>query len=295
LGITEEWARALKPDIIWASLSGYGRTGPERFRGAFDILSQARGGLMSITGDPAGPPMKAGNSYTDYHAGYNLVIGILAALRHRDRTGEGQLVDIALLDSIVPSLDGYPLWYSVAGEVVGRVGNDHPMNLPGYGIFRCSDGYMAIGGSQGPIWSRLAVAIGRDDLADAPDLHDPGWNAFADRAREAFVAWLTPRTRDEVRDVLDAARVPNDPVHDLGEIWEDEQLEARDMFVDYDYPPLGRIKAIGSPLKLSATPVSVWRMPPGPGEQTDAILREVLGYTDEQIAALAAEGIFVTY
>jgi formyl-CoA transferase len=296
LGLTEEWGWSVRPDLVWASLTGLGRTGPEAHRNGYDYLAQARGGWMSITGDPDGPPMKSGSSMADYSAGLHLGMGILAALRHRDRTGEGQLVDVSLLDSVPPVLDGFPLWYSIGGIVTRRNGHFHPIKHPGYSMYACSDGYVVLG-AVGPSWLRLLRDVmARPDLLEMPDVTNPDeYNAHASRMVEEVAAWMGPRGRDDVAALLDEHRVPNEPVRDLAEIWDDPQLEARDMFWEYEYAPLGQIKTIGSPIHMSRTPPGFRMPPPQCGEHNSEILAEVLHYEEERIAELAVSGVLEGY
>jgi formyl-CoA transferase len=292
LGLDEAWGHAIRPDLIWASLTGLGRDGPDRARDGWDFLAQARGGFLSITGDPQGPPMKSGNSLADYLAGLHLAVGILGALRHRERTGEGQRVDLALLDSIVACTDGFPLWSSIAGQVPQRSGNFHPMRLPGYSLYECKDGFIALG-AVGPSMTRLLERMGRSDLDLDPAESDVALRRERGDATVAAISvWLCERTRDEAREELDASRVPNEPVRDNAEIWDDPQLRARGMFVDYDYEPLGRFAAIGSPIHLSSTPVAYRRSPPLPGEHTREVLTELLGYDAARLRALEAAEVF---
>ncbi len=296
LGVTEEWGWSVRPDLIWASLTGLGRSGPESHRNGWDYLAQARGGWMSITGEPDGPPMKAGNSLADYYAGLHMGMGILAALRHRDRSGEGQLVDVSLLDCIPPVLDGFPMWYSIGAIVTHRNGHFHPLKQPGYSMYTCEGGYIVLGAS-GPAWIRfLQDVMERPDLLDSPGFADiEAYNAHSNRVVEEIRTWMGQRTRDDVAALLDEHRVPNEPVRDLGEIWDDPQLEARDMFWEYEYAPLGKIKTIGSPIHLSKTPPRFRMPPPQCGENNTEVLREVLRYDDERIAKLAVAGVLEAY
>jgi crotonobetainyl-CoA:carnitine CoA-transferase CaiB-like acyl-CoA transferase len=296
LGVTEEWGWSVRPELVWASLTGLGRTGPEAHRNGWDYLAQARGGWMSITGEPDGPPMKAGNSLVDYYAGLHLCVGIMAALRHRERTGEGQLVDVSLLDSIVPVLDGFPMWHSIGGIVTQRNGHFHPIKQPGYAMFSCKDGDMVLGAA-GPALGRLLEDVmQRPDLLDVPQFVDmEAYTKFAEGVIVEIRTWMGQRTREEAGALLDAQRVPFEPVRDLGEIWDDPQLQARNMFWEYDYPPLGKIKTIGSPLHLSKTPVEFRMPPPASGEHNFEVLQEVLGYDDERVAELAVAGVFEVY
>lgn len=290
LSIDEQWAWTINPRLVWASLTGFGRTGPDRHREGWDLLAQARGGLMSLTGLADGPPMKNGTSVVDYLSGLHLSTAILAALRHRDGTGEGQLVDVALLDCLVACLDGFPMWHSIAGVTPLRNGNNHPMKFPGYTIYAARDGMLAIGAPPGPLWSRLAKVIGRDDLSVVPDaVNKDAWDAFYDVGVSAATEWIAAHTTSEASAALDAGGVPNEPVRDVSQIWEDPQLRAREMFYETDFPPLGRIRMVGSPLKLSRTPVEYRRAPSTASEHTIEVLTEVLEYDDERIASLVED------
>ncbi len=291
LGLTQAWATVAKPNIIWASLSAFGRTGPDADREGWDLLAQARSGLMSLAGPRDGPPMKSGTSLIDYIGGLHLAVAILAAIRHRDRTGEGQFIDISLLDCAVACLDGFPTWSRIAGVVPQRDGNHNPMKFAGYAVYEANNGYIAIGAPPGPLWLKFAAAMGRADLASVPDFTDAaGLQAFFDRATPVVTEWIRSRSLAEVRQVLDRHGVPSEAVQDVGEIWSDQQLIARAMFYEAQFAPLGPVSLIGSPLKLSATPVSYDRSPPEASEHTLEILTDVLGYDDDRIARLVAVG-----
>jgi len=291
LGLTYAWAASIKPDIIWASLTAFGRTGPDAGRGGWDLLAQARSGLMSLAGTRDGPPMKSGTSLIDYIGGLHLAVAVLAAVRHRDRTGEGQFVDIALLDCAIACLDGFPTWAKIAGVVPERNGNHNPMKFAGYAVYKARDGYITVGAPPGPLWQKLVAAMGRVDLATVPDYNDAAaQQEFFDRATPVVSEWIGTRDLAELRVILDRHGVPNEAVQDVGQIWSDPQLVAREMFYETDVQPLGKVSLIGSPLKLSATPVAYDRSPPEASEHTLEILADVLGYDDERIAQLVAAG-----
>lgn len=290
LGITADWGRSIRPDLIWASLTGYGRSGPEADRDGWDLVAQARGGLMDMTGDPEGPPMKTGNSSADYLAGLHLAVGILAALHQRATTGLGQEVDVSLLEPVVACLDGLPMWHSIGGVTPTRQGNFHPGLLPGYSVFPTTDGHIVIGAA-GPSFTRLMGAIGRPDLGSglppSDALERTGW---FEHIVEIISTWTSTRTKEGVKKELDAHDVPNEPVRDLAEVWSDPQLQARGAFIEYEYPPLGRVRTVGSPIHLSESPVTVRHVPPSAGEHNVEILRSVLGYEDGHIDDLMAQG-----
>ena len=195
LGLDESWGFARRPDLVWASLTGYGRTGPEAERDGWDLVAQARGGLLDITGEPDGPPMKTGNSSADYLAGVHLAVGILAALHQRDKTHEGQLVDVSLLEAVVVCLDGFPMWHSISGVTPKRNGNFHLAQLPGYSVFPASDGYIVIG-SAGPSFARLMALLGREELATTvPPAGEAERQAWFDEVVDLITRWTSRRPR----------------------------------------------------------------------------------------------------
>jgi len=291
LGIDEHWGRHVRPDLIWASLTGYGRTGPDAERDGWDLVAQARGGLLDMTGTPDGPPMKSGNSSSDYLGGLHLAVGILAALHQRNATGEGQVIDVSLLEPVVACFDGFPLWHSIAGVTPKRTGNFHPAGLPGYSVFPARDGYLVIG-AVGASFTRLLGFLGREDLAGGlPPAGEHERRAWFDEVVEIITEWTERRTRQELAVDLDALDVPHEPVRTLAEVWDDPQLEARGMFLEYEQSWLGSIRTMGSPLHLSGSPMEVRHAPPAAGEHNEEILRRELGYDDERITALIVDGV----
>jgi CoA:oxalate CoA-transferase len=243
-----------------------------------------------MTGDPDGPPMKSGNSSADYLAGLHLAVGIVAALYQRAATGEGQVIDVSLLEPVVACFDGFPLWYSIAGVTPTRTGNFHPAQLPGYSVFPARDGYLVIGAA-GPSFTRLLTLLGHEDLATglSPAGEDER-RAWFDEIVGIITAWTTSHTRAELEVELDAIDVPNERVRTLAEVWDDPQLEARGAFLEYEQSWLGRIRTIGNPIHMSGSPMSVRHAPPGAGEHNEEILRDELGYDDERVTALIEDG-----
>jgi crotonobetainyl-CoA:carnitine CoA-transferase CaiB-like acyl-CoA transferase len=290
LGITEEWGLSVRADIIWASLSGYGRSGPEQDRDGWDLVAQARGGLLDMTGFPDGPPVKTGNSSADYLAGLHLAVGILGALHERNATGKGQTVDVSLLEPVLACFDGFPLYSSITGITPTRSGNFHPAGLPAYSVFPASDGYIAIGAA-GPSFTRFMTLIERTDLDY--QLIPPGAEerrAWFHQVVGAITEWCSTRTRQELHNVLDRHDIPNEPVRTLAEVWDDPQLEARDFYLEYEYSSLGTIRTPGSPIHLSRSPMQLRHVPPDAGEHNDDIIRDVLAYDDERKLALYETG-----
>lgn len=288
--VDEKWAWSINPGIVWGSLTYLGRTGPGATEDGLDILAQARSGIVDITGHPDGPPTKTGYSSTDYTAGSHLAVGVLAALFQRERTGEGQLVDISMLEAAVACLDGLPLWHSIAGRTPERVGNEHPANLPGYRICECVDGFIAVAGT-GPALDRFVDRVlGRSDLVPVPMPWEDGYAEARDEVRKVFAAWIAGQTRASALAAVADVGMMCAPVNTLSEIWSDPQLRARDAFVEYDYGTLGTIETIASPLRLSASPVELRHVPPDAGAHNDEVLRDLLGYDETRIAELNGNG-----
>lgn len=288
-GFGYDAVHAMNPRLIYASVSGFGQDGPYRERVAYDLILQGMGGLMGITGEEGGSPVKIGVAVTDIAAGMFAAYAILAALRARDRTGEGQRVDVSMLDSQVAWMTYQAGYYFATGENPKRLGSAHPSLVP-YQAFRTLDGYVNVAVGSEAIWSRFVVAIGAPHLAE-----DPRFRTNADRVahRDVLIPILDSifagrPTADWVA-VLEQAGVPAGPIYLLSDLFSDPQVHHRRMLVEIDHPRAGRIKQTGVPVKLSATPGRLTSPPPLLGQHTEAVLRE-LGYSDAEIAAMRGEG-----
>jgi formyl-CoA transferase/CoA:oxalate CoA-transferase len=282
---------AMNPRLVYASISGFGQDGPYRERTAYDLILQGMGGLMGTTGEEGGPPVKAGVAVTDIAAGMFAAYGILAALRVRDRTGAGQLVDVAMLDSQVAWMTYQAGAYFATRTNPRRLGSAHPSLVP-YQAFRTKDGFVNVAvGSEG-IWSRFVAAIGAPHLAD-----DARFRTNPDRVahREALIPLLEPlfaaRTTAEWTATFEEAGVPAGPIYQMSDVFADPQVRHRQMVLEVDHPRAGRIRQTGVPVKLSSTPGRIASPPPLLGEHTESILRE-LGYDAAAVASLRAGGAF---
>jgi formyl-CoA transferase len=277
------------PPLVYASISGYGQTGPSASRGGFDLVAQGVSGIMSITGAPDGPPVKAGVPLTDLGAGLFALAGILAALQCRERTGRGQHVDTSLVEAGIALSVWEATEYFSGGGVPQPTGSAHRLSAP-YQAFRCSDGYITVGAASDRTFARLCELVGHDEWT-----RDPRFTTNARRVehRPALAALIEAITAAEPRaywlERLDAAGIPCGPINTYEEVFRDAHVLAREMLIDVDHPALGRTRTLGTPIKMSETPLDPRRRAPLLGEHTDEVLREA-GYTGADIAALERQG-----
>ena len=288
LGFGYERLRELNPSIIYASTSGFGQTGPYRERGAVDVIVQGMGGVMSITGHPGGPPARPGYSIGDMAGGLFTAIGVLAALVERSRSGEGQYVDVAMLDAQVALMENAIVRHCATGVVPGPIGTRHPLNTP-FQAFPASDGWIVIAGVKD--WALFCARIGRDEL-----IFD---DRFATRSlRNEHHAELEPllnetfrtRTVDEWLAELSEVCLIG-PMNTVDRVVADPQVKAREMIVDLPTWNGGQMQVAGTPVKLSRTPGGPVRGASRPGEHTAEILAAHAGLSDEQVADLVARRV----
>lgn len=289
LGLGYDVLSRVNPGLIYCAVSGYGRTGPYADKGGFDLIAQGFAGLMSITGEPGGPPLKTGNSVADINAGILAVVGICAAYAHKLATGRGQIVDTSLMEAALQQTYWHAAIYFATGASPGPTGSAHVLTAP-YQAFKAKDGWLNIGGANQSNWERIADVLGHPEWRD-----DPRFRTNSDRMRNldalvrAMNDVLATRTRAEWIEAFDAAGVPVGPVHSIGEALSHPQTLARGMVVDLEHPQAGPTRALGCPLHFSETPTSIDRPAPLLGEHTREVLREV-GYSDAEIDSLAAQG-----
>jgi crotonobetainyl-CoA:carnitine CoA-transferase CaiB-like acyl-CoA transferase len=290
LGLGYDAVRAVNPRIIYASISGFGQTGPYRERGGYDTIAQGMSGIMSATGNEGAPPAKAGVPVVDIGTGLFTAYGILAAYIHCQRTGEGQYLDMALLDCAI----AFSIWEAAAvfsgDEVPIPFGSMHRRNQP-HGAFKTKDGYLCIAADQQHHWKIFCQLVGLQHLVD-----DPRFATNRDRLQnrqalqEAMEAVLAHKTTAEWNDLLVQAGVPCGPVYGYDQVFDDPQVQHRKMAVEVDHPQAGRMTITNTPLKLSKTPGSVRLPAPALSQHTEAILRR-LGYDEATIAKYHAEGV----
>lgn len=274
---------ALNPKLVYVSCTGFGQSGPYAHKKGYDAVFQAMGGLMSLTGEKGGGPVKPGLPIADLTSGLWVAIAILSALAGRDKTGRGSLVDFSMLDGQVSLLTLAAARYFALGEVPPRLGTEHPGRVPS-ATFRCKDGKYAHITASDRHWPALceALQMGTDPIF----LNNAARVAHRDEVMAAMTEAVARLTRAELIAKLDAAEVPVGPVNDIAEVLADSQVRARKMIGSFDYPGVGEFKALALPYKFLGWDDPAIGRPPLLGEHTEAILRERLGYTDERIAEL---------
>jgi crotonobetainyl-CoA:carnitine CoA-transferase CaiB-like acyl-CoA transferase len=281
-GLSYDDLKEAHPRLIYCSITGYGQTGPHRAKPGYDLLAQGYGGIMSLTGEPDGAPMKVGVGIADVMCGMYAATAVLAALRHRDRTGEGQCIDLALVDTQIAWLINEGTNYLMSGEVPKRRGNGHPNIVP-YNVFETADGHVIVAVGNDAQFERFAEVIGLPELAG-----DPRFARNTDRlahrdALDAIVArTLKSWRRDELIAGMERASIPGGPIHGLDGVFASDQVAARGMQIKMPHPLAqdGTVDLIGNPIKLSRTPVTYRRPPPVCGADTEEVIRELLGDAD---------------
>jgi crotonobetainyl-CoA:carnitine CoA-transferase CaiB-like acyl-CoA transferase len=287
--------RAVNPRLVYCSITGFGQTGPYAPRAGYDLLMQAMGGLMSITGrqddEPGAGPQKAGVAVTDILSGLYAVIGILAALAYRDRTGVGQHIDLGLLDVQVACLANQAMNYLVSGNAPRRTGNAHP-NLVPYQDFPTSDGYMVIAVGTDVQFARMCGVMNLIELAGDPSFVTNKQRVVnrRDLIDKLCAVTVTHPTAHWVA-ALEKVGVPAGPINSLNAVFDDPQVRAREMQIDLPHPVAGTVSLVANPLRLSETPVTYRSAPPVLGAQTDEVLAQRLAMTAAQIEELRSKGI----
>ena len=294
-GLDYDSLKEVNPDLVYCSVTGFGQDGPYAHRAGYDFLIQGMGGLMSVTGErddlPGGGPQKAGVAITDLMTGMYATVAVLAALMHRDRTGDGQHIDMALLDTQVAMLANMGSNYLNSGKPPKRWGNAHANIVP-YQTFACADGHIIVATGNDGQYQKFVEAGNRPDLGADPRF---ATNPLRVQHRDVLVPMLAEmvkaRTRDEWISQLEAVGVPCGPINDLADVFDNPQVKARGVAIEMDHPAAGKVKLVRSPMKMSVTPALASLPPPMLGQHTDEVLRDLLGRDDAEIAALRSKGV----
>ncbi|HWR29720.1 MAG TPA: CoA transferase [Negativicutes bacterium] len=287
-GLGYDVLKTINPKIIYASCSGFGHTGPYQFKPAYDIIVQAMGGIMSITGSEDGEPTRVGASVGDIIAGMFTAYGVMMALYHREKTGEGQSVDVGMLDCQVAILENAIARYVTSGNIPVPMGNRHPSITP-FSAFTAKDGHIIVGAGNERLWIKLCNILGKSEL-----LQDPRFDTNSNRT--AHVKELSAilnevfkhKTINEWLEVLEKAELPCAPINTVETIVNDPQIKARNMIVEVEHPVAGHLKMAGVPIKMSATPGAVERPAPLLGQHTAELLHEILGWDEAKTNAFFA-------
>ncbi|MGW8435375.1 CaiB/BaiF CoA transferase family protein [Nocardiopsis sp. NPDC055879] len=288
LGVGYEVLKEINPALVYTAISGYGHTGSRSRRPAFDSTAQAAGGLWSMNGYPGTAPVRVGTTIGDLSAALFAVIGTLAAIRHVERGGVGQKVDIAQVDSIIALTETAVVDYTVNGKVAEPAGNEHAWVRP-YGLFDCADGQVFFAGYTDKLWRVTCELFGTPEAAEDPEI-DTMRKRFDEEVYDRKVkplidSWFQGRTQAELEELAGDV-VPLTALRTVADVVEDPGTAERDMIVEADYGDLGRLRMFGQPIKLSETPAETERTANRLGEHTDRVLSVVAGYSPEEIAVL---------
>jgi CoA:oxalate CoA-transferase len=292
LGLGYETLKEINPKLIYAASSGFGHSGPNSKKPAYDILAQAGGGIMSITGWPDSPPTRVGMSLGDITASLYTAIGISSALYQRQVTGKGQKIDIAMLDCQVSILENALARYQVEKKSPEPLGNRHPTIVP-FQAYKAKDKYFVIGVGNDNLFVKFCAAIGRDDLKDNPKFKTNGDRTkHVDELNQILEGIFTNKTAEEWLKIFENYQIPSSPINSIDNVMEDIQVLARNMIIEVEDKQAGKVKIAGNPIKMTNVPDTNQRGPaPEIGEHNEEIYENILGYTQEQIKDLKDQGV----
>jgi crotonobetainyl-CoA:carnitine CoA-transferase CaiB-like acyl-CoA transferase len=289
-GLAYAQLKDANPRLVYCSVTGFGHTGPYRERPGYDFMIQGMGGMMSVTGEPSGEPQRAGVPIADIITGMYASIAICAALAHRAQSGKGQHLDLALLDSQIALLAYQNTNYFATGRPPRRIGNLHPNIVP-YQPFRCADGEVILACGNDNLYRRFCEAAGCPELASDPRFLTNGKRVEnRDELKRLLDAIFARRTKKEWGELLDKAGVPNGPINDIAQVYEEPQVQARGVRIEAEHPVAGRLPMVASPMRFSGTPLEHKVAPPVLGQHTEEVLSKVLGKDAAAIARLREAG-----
>jgi crotonobetainyl-CoA:carnitine CoA-transferase CaiB-like acyl-CoA transferase len=290
LGLGYEQLSARNPGLVYCSITGFGPTGPWARRGGFDLMAQGFSGIMSVTGEPGGPPLKSGNSVADINAGVLASFGIMAALFHRERTGRGQVVETSLLDAALQQMYWFAAMYFQSGKAYGASGSGHPLTAP-YQAFQTADGWITLGGANQPNWERIAAAVGHPEWSQDPRFLTGALRKANERElTELLSAEFVRENADHWIALFEREKIPVGPIHDIAQALEHPQTLSSERVITVDHPVAGRSKALGMPVRFSETPARVTRPAPMLGEHSRGVLRDY-GVSDSEIDRLVETAV----
>lgn len=292
LGVGYDDLQAVNPRIIYGSISGFGQSGPYSKKPAYDLVCQAMGGYMTVTGEAEGKPYKLGTSIADAAAGIHMAYALVAALYYREKTGVGQFVDVAMMDTVFSTLENFIVTKTLTGTAPSRNGNANLGSAP-FNLYKTKDGYVTIACANNKLFEKLATAIGKTDLLkDARYKENSLRKKNESTLNKAIEEWTSPHTTKDVCTILEAAAIPVGPILTIDELVEDPHLKARNMLVDIPHPKFGMIKYPGNPIKYSKTSDLCFTSAPLLGEHNEEVLKTILHKSAEEIKALRDKGIF---
>jgi crotonobetainyl-CoA:carnitine CoA-transferase CaiB-like acyl-CoA transferase len=275
LGLDYESLKEINPKLVYTSISGFGQYGPYSQRPAYDLVAQAMGGMTSITGHPDNPPTRVGSSLGDMSAALYAAYGTMVALFHRERTGEGQFLDIAMMDSIFSMLETNVLRYTVDEVVPTRIGSRHPISTP-FDIYVANDGYIVIAVANNSLFEKLCNVIGKPELFSDPRfITDSLRTENEQHLKKILETWLQDYSVEEAESLIGGAGIPCSRINSIKDVVEDAHTEIREMLVEVDHPIAGKMKLVGNPVKLSITPPLIERPSPMLGEHNDEIVGRI--------------------
>ena len=294
LGFGWEELQAINPRVIYASISGFGQDTLPGYdtRPSYDMVAQGYSGLMSITGPEGGPPCRVGSSVGDIFAGHQAAIGVLAALLHREKTGRGQHFDGAMIDGLFTVLENAVVRFTINGEIPKPLGSAHPTIVPFQSFPTKDDSHVIIALGNDTLWKSFCKLIGREDLAEhAKFATNPLRTQHRKELEQVLIPEFRKRSRAEWLELLGKANLPHSPANNVKEICEDPHIAYRKMLVEVDQPRVGKMRIVGSPIRLSETPGEVYAPAPLLGQHSEEVLRTILGYSAEDIRALKDEKV----